>query len=46
LAWFFSHDEIPEGRTLPLSPMGAFFPAKKKAKKIYFVFFSVFQKKY
>ena len=24
----FSHDEIPEGRTLPLSPMGAFCSAK------------------
>ena len=25
----FSHDEIPEGSTLPLSPMGAFLPCKK-----------------
>ena len=25
----FSHDEIPEGRTLPLSSMGAFLPCKK-----------------
>ena len=25
----FSHDEFPEGRTLPLIPMGAFFAFQK-----------------
>ena len=29
----FSHDKIPEGRTLPLSPMGAFCPAKSEKAK-------------
>ena len=41
----FSHDEIPEGRTLPLSSMGAFLPCKKwKGKVIYFAFFLFFKK--
>ena len=44
----FSHDEIPEGRTLPLSPIGAFLPCKKwkRQSKFTLPFFSVFQRKW
>ena len=46
LAWFFSHDEFPEGRTFPNYRLSAFFYRKsKKTKKIFFVFFWVFQRK-
>ena len=42
----FSHDEFPEGRTFPNYRLSAFSIEKvKKTKKIFFVFFSVFQKK-
>ena len=45
-AWFFSHDKIPEGRTLPLSPMGAFLPCKKwKGKVNLLCLFFCFSKK-
>ena len=38
----FSHDEIPEGRTLPLSPMGAFLLCKNCLSRVHHVeFFSV-----
>ena len=41
----FSHDEIPEGRTLPLSSLGAFLPCKvKRQSKFTLPFFLFFKK--
>ena len=41
----FSHDEIPEGRTLPLSSMGAFSIEKVKRQRKFLCLFLVFQRK-
>ena len=41
----FSHDEIPEGRTLPLSPIGAFCPAKSERQSKFTLPFFCFSKK-
>ena len=42
----FSHDEIPEGRTLPLSSMGAFLPCKVKRQSKFTLPFFCFSKKW
>ena len=45
LAWFFSHDEFPEGRTFPNYRLSAFFYRKKKDKENFLCLFWVFQRK-
>ena len=42
----FSHDEIPEGRTLPLSSMGAFSIEKVKRQRKFLCLFWFFKESY